>query len=177
MITNKKAADLNKLLNSEDFKEFKFTLAGNRKIQSNIKDLKDFMELLVDTEKRHTTPSAEFVAMEADKKEMVKPFCQLDDKEEIKLTKENGLILKDPKDEPMVVQLLTDFSKKNEKLIKEYNESLQEWAAHLNEEAELSLKMVDEKEMKMPDDLFMDASTFDILSLIVPSFIEDDKKE
>ena len=119
MITNKKAADLKNLLSSEEFKQFKFTLSGNRKVQFNIKALDDFMEQLLATEKRHTTPSDEFMAMEADKKEMVKPFCQLDDKDEIKLSKENGLILKDPADESAVVQLLNDFSTKNEDLIKE----------------------------------------------------------
>ena len=178
MITNQKAAGLAQALASEEFKNIKFTLAGNRKVQFNVKSLTDFMEQVKATEKRHTDPTPGILALENEKKELLKPFVELDAAGEIKLRKNNGIILKNDKDEPAVIELLNQLNKAHEPAIKEYNESMQEWATFFTtEEAEVSLKMVEETEVKLSDDLVMGQELFSLLSLMIPSLVEVEEEK
>jgi len=173
MITNKKASDLAQVLESEEFKNIKFTLSGNRKVQFNVKSLADFTEQVKATQKRHTDPTPGIPELEKEKKELLKPFSELDEAGEIKVNKSNGIILKNDKDEPLIIEMLNELNKAHQPAIQDYNESIREWEAFFTkEEAEVSLKMIEEDEVKLSDDLFMGADMFNALSLMIPSLVE-----
>ena len=178
MITNKQAAELSNTLESAEFKNIKFTLSGNRKVQFNVKALADFMEQVKATQKRHTDPTPGILELEKEKKELLKPFSELDESGEIKVNKSNGIILKNDKDEPRIIELLNELNKAHQPAIQDYNESLREWEVFFTkEEAEVSLKMIEEDEVKLSDDLFMGADMFNSLSLMIPSLVEVEEEK